>query len=398
MAHALYCTDEHLDRSFAEEVTADVESLFTCMQCGSCTASCPTASRMSLSPQRISRLIRLGLREEVLASRDFWLCTSCNACTAHCPRGISMLEAMTGLKAYAIRHGCEVPEDLRLLRRTIHTLRNISGDPMEERLLWSRNLPQSLASVAPRKGADVLYFAGCVASFYPRAFSIPQAFGRTLEHAGVSFTTMGVEEWCCGYPLFNSGLANEVGELIEHNLAQVKALGASVLVATCPSCYYTWKKIYPRYAAVPANLTIMHASQFLAELLDAGRIRPAELSRVVTYHDPCDLGRKSGEVEAPRRILAALPGIELREMANTRENTLCCGGGGDVKIFSHDAEMDTARRRLRQALDIKAETIVSACQQCKRALIGAAQLARQPMKVLDLTEIVWETLHAKVRW
>ena len=398
MAHALYCTDEHLDRSFAEEVTADVESLFTCMQCGSCTASCPTASRMSLSPQRISRLIRLGLREEVLASRDFWLCTSCNACTAHCPRGISMLEAMTGLKAYAIRHGCEVPEDLRLLRRTIHTLRNISGDPMEERLLWSRNLPQALNGVAPRRGADVLYFAGCVASFYPRAFSIPQAFGRTLEHAGVSFTTMGVEEWCCGYPLATVGLENEIGELVEHNLAQVKALGATQLVMTCPSCYYTWTKLYPRLGGTVPNLTIMHATEFLAELIDGGRIRPGSLPRVVTYHDPCDLGRKSGVFDAPRHVLGRLPGVELTEMANTGRNALCCGGGGDVKIFSHDSEMDTARRRLRQALDIKAETIVSACQQCKRALIGAAQLARQPMKVLDLTEIVWETLHAKVRW
>jgi heterodisulfide reductase subunit D len=167
---------------------------------------------------------------------------------------------------------------------------------------------------------------------------------------------------------------------------------------TCPSCYYTWKVLYPRVAALPANLSIMHASEFLAELIEGRRIRPGRLSRVVTYHDPCDLSRKSDGVEAPRRILNALPGVELREMANTRENTLCCGGGGDVKIFSHDAEMDTARRRLRQALDIRADTIVSACQQCKRALIGATQLARQPLKVVDLTELVWETLHNQVSW
>lgn len=398
MTRALYCTDEHLDRSFAEQITSDVESFFTCIQCGSCTASCPTASRMTLSPQRLSRLIRLGLKDETLASRDFWLCTSCNACTAHCPRGISMLEAMIGLKAYAVRHGCDVPADLELLRETIRTVRNISGDPAADRLLWSRNLPQPLSEVLPRKGADVLYFPGCVASFYPRAFSVSQAFGRTLAHAGVSFTTMGVEEWCCGYPLLNVGLENEVGELVEHNLAQVKALGATRLVMTCPSCFYTWKMLYPKVAAIPSNLTIMHASQFLAELLDGRRIRPDAVPRVVTFHDPCDLGRKSHEVEAPRHVLSALPGVELREMANTRENTLCCGGGGDVKIFSHEAEMDTARRRLRQALDIKADTIVSACQQCKRALIGATQLARQPVKVIDLTELVWESLLNQVSW
>lgn len=398
MARSLYCTDEHLDRCFAAQVTADVETLYTCIQCGSCTASCPTANRMTLSPQRMSRLIRLGLKDEVLESKDFWLCTSCNACTTHCPRGISMLEAMIGLKTYVIRQGLEVPEDLQLLRHTIRTVRNISGDPKEDRLLWSHNLPQPLNGIAGRKGADVLYFVGCVASFYPRAFSIPQAFGRTLEHAGISFTTMGSEEWCCGYPLFNVGLQHEVGELVEHNLARIEALGATRLVMTCSSCYYTWKKLYPQVARLPSNLTIMHATQFLAELLDGKRIRPGMMSRVVTYHDPCDLGRKSHEVEAPRHILNALPGVELREMANIRENTLCCGGGGDVKIFSHDTEMDVARRRLRQALDIKVDTIVSACQQCKRALIGAAQLARQPVKVVDLAELVWETLHNKVTW
>jgi Fe-S oxidoreductase len=245
----------------------------------------------------------------------------------------------------------------------------------------------------------VLFFVGCVSSFYPRAFSIPQGFGRTLEHAGVSFTTMGTGEWCCGYPLFTLGLEDEARELVEHNLAQVRALGATRLVTTCPSCYHTWKKLYPRVAALPANLEILHASQLLAELVDAGRIRPGGgQPRVVTYHDPCDLGRKSGEVEAPRRVLGALPGVELREMANCRENTLCCGGGGDVKIFSHDAEMDTARRRLRQALDIKVDTIVTSCQQCKRALTSAAQLSRQPVKVLDLTELLWESLHGQVPW
>jgi heterodisulfide reductase subunit D len=142
----------------------------------------------------------------------------------------------------------------------------------------------------------------------------------------------------------------------------------------------------------------MHATQFLAELLDGKRIRPGMTSLAVTYHDPCDLGRKSGEVAAPRHVLNSLPGVELVEMASCREHGLCCGGGGDVKISSHEATMDVARRRLGQALQIDADVIVSACQQCKRALIAAAQAARQPVKVVDIAELVWETLHDKVAW
>ena len=347
MTETLSWIDESRGRSFACQVSPDAEALLSCIQCGSCTAVCPTANRMSVGPRQLSRLIRLGLKDEALASKAFWLCASCDACTAHCPRGISLLDTMIGLKAYAIAHGLEVPEDLDVLRRTLKSVRNISGDSNTERLLWSKNLPQPLTSVCGTKGADVLFFVGCVSAFYPRAFSIPQAFGRILEHAGISFTTLGAEEWCCGYPLINLGLAGEAQELVEHNIARVQALGARLLVTTCPSCHYTWTKLYPRFGSLPPNLTIMHATEFLAELIDGNRIKPGILQRVVTYHDPCDLGRKSGVFAAPRHVLGRLPGVELTEMANTGENALCCGGGGDVKIFSYETTMEVAKLRVR---------------------------------------------------
>lgn len=380
------------DPSFAGEILADPERLYTCIQCGSCTASCPTASRMTITPRRLSRLVRLGMREEVLSTQDFWLCTSCAACTTHCPRGISILETMIGLKGCAIRGGFEVPEELQLLQHTILSCHNISGDPNAQRLAWSLNLPTPLGRIEGRNGSDVAYFVGCVSAFYPRAHGIPQAFGRILHAAGLSFTTLGGEEWCCGYPLYNAGLADAMAGLVAHNVAQLESVGARTLVTACPSCYHTWKFLYPRFAKLPEGLSIVHASQLLAALIAEGRIRPGPLPRAVTYHDPCDLGRKSGEYDAPRRVLASIPGVELREMANVREDALCCGGGGDVKIYSHDTTMDVARRRLQQVLDVQADTVVSACQQCRRALAGAVQRARQPVRVLDLTEIVWESL------
>jgi len=353
---------------------------------------------MSVSPQHLMRLIRLGLESEVLESRSFWLCTSCSACSTHCPRGIPLLDLIIELKSYSMNQGRRIPDDVRLLRETLGQTHNISGDPNDQRLGWSANLPQPLRSAEPGNGADVLYFVGCVGSFYPRAFSIPQAFGRILDHAGIRFTTLGGDEWCCGYPLYTTGVKSDFEALVEHNLAKVKKLGVSRLVTTCPSCYYAWKILYPKVAPLPDGLSIVHSSQLLAELLDEKRIRPGILSRVVTYHDPCDLGRKSGEFDAPRHILKSLPGVEFRELANIRESALCCGGGGDVKIFSHDTTMDVARRRVSQAIDIGADTIVSSCQQCKRAFMGALQAMRQPMNVVDVTELVWETMLDKVEW
>jgi len=393
-----YWADDRIDLTFSKRLSPDGERLSACIQCGSCTACCPTANRMPVSPQHLTRLIRLGLETEVLDSRAFWLCTSCGACSAHCPRGIPILDLIIELKSYSMQHGRRAPEDVELLRETLQQTHNISGDPNDKRLGWSANLPQPLQSIESSNGADILYFVGCVGSFYPRAFSIPQAFGRILDHVGIRFTTLGENEWCCGYPLFTTGVKSDFGELVERNLAKVRELGVGKIVTTCPSCYHAWKVIYPRFAPLPSGLTIVHASQFLAELLDDKRIRPGILSQVVTYHDPCDLGRKSGEFDAPRHILKSLPGVEFRELANIRESSLCCGGGGDVKIFSHDTTMDVARRRVSQAIDIRADTIVSSCQQCKRAFMGALQAMRHPLNVVDVTALVWETMLDKVEW
>ena len=391
MTGALYWTEAELDGSFAAQVIPDADRLYACIQCGSCTASCPTAHRMSVVPQRLARLVHLGLKEEALDPFSFWLCTSCSACTTACPRGLPILDLVIGLKEYANRKGLDVPEELQVLRNTILNHHNISGDPNADRLLWTANLPKPLETAAPGE-AEVLYFVGCVSSLYPRAYAIPQAFGRILGAAGVRFTALGCEEWCCGFPLYNAGLKKEMTALVEHNVRRVAESGASTLVMTCPSCYYAWKVLYPAFGPLPEGLSIVHASRFLADLLDAGRLTPRSIPRTVTYHDPCDLGRKSGEYDAPRHVLRSLPGVEVREMANIRENALCCGGGGDVKIYSSDTTMEVSRRRIQQAMDVEAGTVVSSCQQCKRALVSAVQAMRQPIKVLDLAELVWESV------
>jgi heterodisulfide reductase subunit D len=149
---------------------------------------------------------------------------------------------------------------------------------------------------------------------------------------------------------------------------------------------------------VPAELTVLHSSQLLAELLEGRRIRPGRVPQDVTYHDPCDLARKCGELDAPRYVLRELPEVELVEMANTGMNSLCCGGGGDVKLLDVDTTLEVARRRVEQAVDVRAETVVTACQQCKRALVGAVQWMRKPMRVVDIVELVWLALADEVEW
>jgi heterodisulfide reductase subunit C len=110
---AFNLTREMLDHSFAETVAPDREKLLTCIQCGTCTASCPTAYAMDYTPRQLWRLIQVGLREEVLKSNTYWLCTNCYSCTIRCPRGISLTETMAALKRLAIAQGLEKPSTIQ---------------------------------------------------------------------------------------------------------------------------------------------------------------------------------------------------------------------------------------------------------------------------------------------
>jgi heterodisulfide reductase subunit D len=381
-----------LDTEFPREVTPDLSVLRTCIQCGTCSASCPTAYAMDYTPRQLWKLIQLGLKDEVFNSRTFWLCTTCKACTVRCPRGIDLTQTMLMLKEYAVRESLKVPEGIGVLRDTVTTNYNISGDDNESRLIWAENLESKPEGMEAKKGAEVLYFVGCVSAFYPQAYSIPQSLVQIFERAGVSFTTMGGQEWCCGYPLYGAGMKDLVAELAQHNLDRVKELGSTKLVATCPSCYYAWSHLYPEFVELPADLEILHATQHLARLLEEGKINLGPVERTVTYHDPCDLGRKSGEYDAPRIILNSIPGLEFKEMVTYGENAMCCGGGGDVEISDRQVTGEVGVLRMQQAQETGAQAVVSACQQCKRTLLTGARQAKIRMRAMDISELVLESM------
>jgi heterodisulfide reductase subunit D len=368
------------------------ERIVVCYQCGTCSGSCPTASEMDYNPRRILHMLRLGLGERVLNSRAIWLCTSCYSCTARCPREISISDTMLGLRSLAVDQGLDLPPNLVALRDTVTTRHNISGDDNTTRLIWSDNLEAHTLAFREKRQADVAFYVGCVASFYPMVYGIPQAMVQVMDRAGVDFATLGGEEWCCGYPLFTAGMGDLVANLMTHNVARVRDMGAKTVVTTCPSCYYTWTHLYPQLAPFSSGVEILHASQFLARLMEQGQLRLGSFEQVVTYHDPCDLGRKSGVFDAPRQVIEGIPGVEFREMDASREDALCCGGGGDVQIVDESVTASVADRRLGQAQRTGARVLLSACQQCKRTLMAAARRNRVRVRVMDLAELAWKAV------
>jgi len=184
--------------------------------------------------------------------------------------------------------------------------------------------------------------------------------------------------------------------LIRHNVEAVRAVGVKRVVTTCPSCFHFWKHSYPAALGVEEmedlGLEVQHATEFLADLLETGDLKLRKLRENVTYHDPCDLGRKGGVTEAPRRVLAQIPGLRLVEMAENRDSSHCCGGGGNLETFAPEMSKAVARNRIRQAADVRAGTLVSACQQCERTLANAARAERLRIRVKDITELVLEAI------
>lgn len=371
------------------------------------------------------RLIQFGQRERILASRDPWLCFGCEMCGAHCPNEIDINEVMIALKEMAEEEGfrmddckelrevladyleqrpetviddrlCEGIGRLNHLSDTIMAEHNISGDDNSNRLIWSQNLEHIPEGLDRKRGAELVYFVGCVASLFPRSYRVPQAMASILDASGVNFTTLGGQEWCCGYPMLSMGRLERAKDLIRHNVEQVKELGASRVVFACPSCFHMWKFVYPEVLGEETGLEVLHATELLEELIAEGAIELGEMDLNVTYHDPCDLGRKSHVFDSPRRVLQRIPGVTFVEMSSCGEISECCGGGGNLESFDPDVGSEVAARRIDRACEVNAQVLASACQQCERTLTAAVrgheEARRARMRVMDVAELVWQAM------
>ena len=383
--------------------------LDACTRCGECVEWCPTFTekreRDAITPLRKIETVRGFVRKQYgLLARLFgpraiddekmkehsggtYDCTLCGRCGTVCPVHIDTRSLWIAMRESLVDQNV-YPETFDHLRETVTTRYNISGDVNDDRLIWSENLPEIPEGVAGKEQAEVVYFVGCVASFYPRSYSVPQSMVEIFDQAGVDFLTLGGEEWCCGFPLVIAGMGDAAIEVMRHNLEALRRTGAKRLVAACPSCYHTWKHDYPRILGESLDVEVLHATEMLEEIVVEGGIELKPFKRPVTYHDPCDLGRTSGVYEAPRNLIRAIPEIIFEEMEHNREHSLCCGGGGDVEMADKDLTAAVAGRRVEEAAATEAKVILSACQQCERTLAEAARKARIRVRAMDVAELI----------
>jgi len=286
-------------------------------------------------------------------------------------------------------HSNAYPKKIDMIKNNLAKSRNVFDEDNEERADWVDDMRDAPDHGFIKDSAEVVYFTGCVSSFFPMAQKIPMALAETLEVSGVDFTLLGEEEWCCGFPLLGAGLMDMSGEFIDHNIKEIRKKGAQKIIFACPSCYQMWREYYPD------EFEIFHVTEFLIELLKNKQLQLKDLSMTVTYHDPCDLGRGARVFEAPRDIINSIPGVNLVELSDNRENCRCCGGGGNLEMIDTKLSGEIAKRKIDDVMMTGAEAVITSCQQCVRTMNTYVRRNKIPIEVMDITELVKRALKKK---
>ena len=328
-----------------------------CYQCGLCTATCPWNTVRSFLVRKTMHQAQLGLPD--FEDDDMWLCVTCKACVDRCPRGVEIIDVWRAFRRAIVELGIGgIPDSLRITSKNISAVGNPQGEERESRTDWARDLGVKTHTT----GTEVLYFPCCYNAYDPNLTRVAKATVNILKAAKVDFGILGNEQSCCGESIRKAGSEELFKSLAQSNIEALNQAGATKIVASSPHCYHTLKN---EYSELGGNFEVVHLSQYLAELIKEGRLKlTKELNKKVTLHDSCYLGRHNNVYDEPRQVLQSIPGLELVEMLNYRENSLCCGGGGG-RIWEETKKGERfSDIRLEQALAVEANILAAACPYC----------------------------------
>jgi len=239
---------------------------------------------------------------------------------------------------------------------------------------------------------DVLFWVGCAGSFDERNKRVATALVKIFQACGLKFAILGTEEGCCGDSARRIGNEYLYQTLVQGNIEVLKTYGVKKIITMCPHCFNTLKNEYPQFGG---NYEVRHYTQFLAEALEKGKLqlhKPVE--KVITYHDSCFLGRANDIFDEPRRILRAIPGLQLVEMERNRVRSFCCGAGGGRMWMEEKIGTRINQIRTDQVVQTQAELVGTACPYCL-TMIGDGIKEKgldQSLASFDLSELVVRAL------
>jgi Fe-S oxidoreductase/nitrate reductase gamma subunit len=373
-------------------------SFDSCTSCGRCTNSCPaTAAGTLLSPMHLVLKLRNMMFAQqktdggsivipdVVNPEELWACTTCRACVNECPVLIDHIDAIVDMRRHLVGEG-KLDRGKKDLLINLNNASNPYGLPQADRMKWAEGL--DVKTVKEQPEFDVLYWVGCAGSYDPRNQNVSRAIVKTLKAADVRFSVLGNEEKC------NCEVARRLGEEGRFQQTALELVGlfkkynVKVVLTQCPHCFNTFKNEYPEFGA---DFQVIHHSQFIAQLIKTGKLKLKQGSeKVVTFHDPCYLGRYNGVYEPARDVLSSLGSVRLKEMARSRENSFCCGAGGANVWYKVDQKKKVNVIRFEEAQQANANVIATACPFCTSMFEDAAGTlgAKDSMAVSDIAELV----------
>ncbi|MBD3230621.1 MAG: hypothetical protein GF329_20750 [Candidatus Lokiarchaeota archaeon] len=385
------------------------EDVVTCGHCRACTVmnwhvmeewvpSCPAGEYWDWEAFYCVGRIEMAravmedeLENSELLQEIVYSCTTCGACAATCLifKGMDTVGVIEALREEMVKREWMPPRHIQLVKDT-ESLHNPYAEKHESRVEWA---PKDVID----SGAKTAYFVGCTSSY--RQKDIAKTTADILKKIGIEYTILK-DEWCCGSPLLRTGNTELGKKLAKHNIELMKENGIEEIVFSCAGCYRTFRTDYQEMFDEELGFKVYHIVEYLYKLMKDGKLEfKNPINMKVTYHDPCHIGRhikKNGLIKGifkePRKILEAIPGIELIEMPRNKENAWCCGAGGGVKATFRDFAVETANDRIKEAVETEADALVSTCPFCARNLMDAIEEYNHNIEFYDLVELVNKAL------
>lgn len=385
--------DLPLDLSWKDQL-----DVLSCTECGRCQSVCPAASSGApLSPKLVITTLRDQsqdggpLRFEMGISKEaLWSCTSCRACMEECPLHIEHVPKIVDLRRMLVEEG-EVEPGLQNAFTQLQKTGNSFGKPAKARARWTKEVSQPIPD-ARKQEVEWLWFVGDVASFDPRAQETTRRLAEILQKAGVDFGILYEGERNSGNDVRRAGEEGAFRELAAFNMASLEQAQFRKIFTTDP---HSLNALRNEYAELGGHYEVYHHSALLLELLESGRLTTTEVDEgmLVTYHDPCYLGRYNDEFDAPRALIAA-SGFNLVEMPRNRDKSFCCGAGGgrfwmDDSVF----EERPSESRIKEAMAVAPiRRFIVSCPKDKVMYTAAVgNLGKSDdIQVVDIVDLVWE--------
>lgn len=389
--------------------------LDSCTMCGRCTSVCPAhATGKQLDPREIilktgevmaataahapggkvspplsadpEIIISANSLFERVTAEEVWACTTCKACDEICPVNIEILDKILDMRRYLSLMESNFPAELGNAYRAMENQGNPWGMNQNDRADWAKDMKVDVVDPGAKFNYEYLYWVGCAGSFDDKNKKVTQAMADLLQRAGIDVAILGPSEMCTGDSARRSGNEYLFQMLALPNIEMLNGMGVKKIITQCPHCFNTLKNEYPQLGG---NYEVVHHSEFLEHLIDAGQldIRNASLEDRITYHDSCYLGRHNDVYMAPRKIVGSIKGVQIVEMPRNGTQGMCCGAGGARMWMEESIGTKVNDERAQEAISTGATRVATACPFCYIMLddgVKGAGKEEDEVKVADI--------------